>query len=120
MLTIEQVQEIGLGLKQTDEQTCLLVESGLQWLLNNTTLKFNMNNITELKALPANVRLFLSKFTEIYGLRYGVTSESISGLSQSFADANSLNNLLWQLADEILGDLLKSKVKFVSAASRWQ
>lgn len=120
MLTVDQVEELGLGLKQVDTQTCLLVESGLQWLLSNTTLRFNINNITEIKALPANVRLFLLKFTEIYGLRYGVTSESISGLSQSFADADSLNNLLWQLADELLGDLLKSKVKFVSATQRWR
>lgn len=120
MLTVDQVEELGLGLKQIDVQTCLLVESGLQWLLNNTSLQFNINNITELKALPANVRLFLLKFTEIYGLRYGVTSESISGLSQSFADADSLNDLLWQLADELLGDLVNPRVKFVISSARWK
>lgn len=117
MLTVAQVEELGLGLKQVDTQLCLIVESGLQWLLDNTSLQFDINDEAEIKALPANVRLFLLKFTEMYGLRFGITSESISGLSQSFA--NNLDDLLWQSADELLGDLLNSRVKFVSAVKRW-
>lgn len=118
MVTAEQVTFLRLGIQPIDDRLCMLVESGLLWVLKNTTLKFDINNDSDLKALPASVRLFIVKYIEIMKLRSGVTSESISNLSQSF-DTTDKNTLLWQTAEELLSDVLNSSVSFTSARKRW-
>ena len=119
MLDIEKIELIGLGIKPVDTRLCLTVESGLLWVLHNTTLKIDIEKVEHLKNLPANVKLFILKYIEINNLRLGILSESISNLSQSFESKNK-NELLWEIAEELLSDVLKPSVKFVSAKSRWK
>ena len=119
MLTIEKVQSLNLGIKPTDEKTVLIVESGLEWVKENTTLDFDVNNDEDLKALPSCVRLFLLKFFEVNKHRAGVSSESISGLSQSFNNGD-ISASLWQFAEELLAQYLKGRVRFVAASNRWK
>lgn len=117
-MTKEQAALLNLGfeIKDTD---LLMIESALQWVLNNTTLRFDVNKDDDLKALPASVRLFVVKFKEAMATDVSVSSESIEGLSQSF-NTSDKNSLLWDLASSLLGDCLVSPVSFVSAVSRWK
>ena len=117
-MTAQQIELLHLGIKPIDERTTLIVESGLEWVQNNTTLNFDKNNDADLKALPSCVRLFLVKFFDVQMLSAGVTSESIEGLSQSF-DTSDKSAMVWQFAEELLSPYLKSRVRFVSAKKRW-
>lgn len=119
MITAEQVKILRLGIEPINEKLCLIAESGLLWVLKNTTLKFQIDKNEDLEKLPANVRLFIVKYVEIMKLRSGVSSESISNLSQSF-DTTDKSSLLWEAAEELLSDTLKSRVTFVSAKNRWR
>lgn len=119
MITAEQVKILRLGIQPIDDRLCLLVESGLLWVLKNTTLKFQTDNNKDLEDLPANVRLFIVKYVEIMKLRSGVSSESISNLSQSF-DTTDKSTLLWEAAEEMLSDVLKLRCSFVTAQKRWK
>ena len=74
---------------------------------------------TDMDPLPANAELFIEKYKEIMGLRPGVASESISGLSQSFS-VSDIETLLKQYAASILGsEFMPSDLRFVPAADRW-
>lgn len=117
-MTAEQVQNLKLGIKPVNDREILIIESGLEWVKSNTTLEFDMNKDEDLKALPSSVRLFLIKFYEIQNLGAGVSSESISGLSQSF-DTSDKSAMVWQFAEELLKPYLKSRVQFVSAKRKW-
>lgn len=119
MVTAGLIEVLRLGIKPIDDRLCLLVESGLLWVLKNTTLKFQIDSVKDLERLPANVKLFIVKYVEIMRLRSGITSESISNLSQSF-DTTDKNALLWEAAEELLSDVLKSRATFVSARNRWK
>ena len=52
------------------------------------------------------------------GLRPGIASESIGSLSQSFNTDTS--GLIYDVANDIFGDLMKTAVSFVSAGDRWR
>ena len=117
-MTTNQVELLGLGIAPIDNRVVLIVESGLEWIKENTTLEFDINNDEDLKALPATVRLFLTKFFDVNTMTAGVSSESINGLSQSFS-TESKNNLIWQFAEELLGSYLKCQIRFVQAQRRW-
>ena len=118
-MTIEQAKTLNLGINPITEKTCLIIESAFSWVLANTTLKFDINDIETLKALPAQVRLFVSEYNDILSRSAGVASESIEGLSQSFR-SDSKTSLLWELAENLLGEWLVSPVTFVSASNRWK
>lgn len=118
-MTKEQIAHLRLGISPIDDRTALIIESGLEWVLANTTLVFDMHREEDLEALPACVKLFLSKFFDIQMLGTGVSSESIEGLSQSF-DSSDKSDLLWQFAQELLAPYLKSSVRFISAKRRWK
>lgn len=118
-MTSQQVERLNLGIAPIDTRTILIVESGLEWVLANTTLEFDINNDDDLEALPACVRLFIVKFFDVQMLSAGVSSESIEGLSQSF-DNSDKSALLWQFAEELLSDYLKSRVRFVAAERKWR
>ena len=118
-MTIEQVKSLNLAIQPIDEKNCLRVESAFAWVLDNTTLEFDINNIEELKALPAQVRLFVSDYCDLMSISVGVSSESIEGLSQSFK-TESKNAQIWELAENHLNKWLVSPVRFVAATSRWQ
>lgn len=119
MVTDEQVAILRLGIQPIDDRLCMIVESGLLWVIKNTTLNFQIDKDEDLERLPANVRLFIVKYAEIMKLRSGVSSESISNLSQSF-DTTDKNTLLWEVAEELLSDVLKSRATFVGARNRWR
>ncbi len=118
-MTEQQVQKLKLGIAPITERDILIVESGLEWVKANTTLEFDMNNDEDLAALPSCVRLFLIKFSDIQTMGTGVLSESIEGLSLSFADTDK-NALLWQYAEELLSNFLKPRVRFVHAQRKWR
>lgn len=119
MVTTEQVRALRLGIQPINDRICLLVESGLLWVIKNTTLSFRIDKTEDLENLPGNVRLFIVKYVEIMKLRAGVTSESISNLSQSF-DTTDKSALLWEAAEDLLSDVLKSRAAFVGARNRWR
>lgn len=118
MVTAGHIEVLRLGIKPIDDRLCLLVESGLLWVLKNTTIKFQIDSVEDLETLPANVRLFIVKYVELMRLRSGVASESISNLSQSF-NSSDISDILWEAAEELLSDVLKSRVTFVDARKRW-
>ena len=118
-MTNEQVATLNLGIQPINAKTCLTVESAFNWVLENTTLEFDINNIEELKTLPAQVRLFVIEYNEIMSKNTGVVSESIEGLSQSFK-FDSKKALIWEAAESLFPDeWLKSPVRFISSSKRW-
>lgn len=118
-MTAEQVELLRLGIAPVDDRAILIVESGLEWVQENTTLRFDMENDDDLKALPSCVRLFITKFFDVQMLGTGVSSESIEGLSQSF-DTSDKSAMIWQYAEELLYSYLKSRIRFVTAENRWK
>lgn len=118
-MTIEQATALNLGIRPLNEKTCLRIESAFNWVLANTTLKFDINDMEALKALPAQVRLFVSDYCDLMSISVGVYSESIEGLSQSFK-SDSKKAQIWELAENYLGEWLISPVGFIAATSRWQ
>lgn len=117
-MTNEQVKTLNLGIEPIDTKTCLRVDSAFNWVLDNTTLEFDINNIEELQALPAQVRLFVSDYCDLMSMGVGVASESIEGLSQSFK-SDSAKAQIWELAENYLDKWLLSPVRFVSATNRY-
>ena len=96
----------------------LQAEAALDWMLANTTLQFKKDDAESIKALPACAKLFVVKYSETMSLREGVASQSIEGLSQSF-NATDKSAALWQLANSLLGDYLKTQVRVHTAKRRW-
>lgn len=117
-MTTQQIELLHLGISPIDDRVTLIIESGLEWVKNNTTLEFDINKEEDLIALPSTVRLFLVKFLDVQMLSVGVVSESIEGLSQSF-DTSDKSAMIWQFAEELLSPYLKSRVKFVTAQRKW-
>lgn len=88
-------------------------ESALEWISKNTTFDVTTD------PLPASVEMFIGKYAEVMGLRPGVASESISGLSQSFS--GDISTLLKQYASELIGEeYMVSEVRFVQAVDRYK
>lgn len=118
-MTKEQIESLKCGIEPIDDRVILLIESGFNWINENTTLKIDYNSDDELNNLPANVKLFLVSYCDVMAMPVGVSAESIEGLSQSFDTSKSKADLLMQLASEILGGYMKSQMSFVSAKKRW-
>lgn len=117
-MTIEELYSLNLPFDNPTKETCLYVEAGLDWLKQNTNLNFDKNDVESINALPSGAKLFLFKFPEIMSTDTTIASESIGGMSQSFRETNK-NNLLMDLASELLSDYLKSSFNFISAVKRW-
>ncbi|MGN1456955.1 MAG: hypothetical protein ACI4XP_03250 [Acutalibacteraceae bacterium] len=117
-MTKEQAESLNLGITITDK-SLIMIETALDTVNRKTTINFDMNNDDDLKKLPSRVKLFVIKYLELMNLREGVSSESITNLSQSFVTADK-NSLLNGLLEELLGDDLVSSVRFVSAKNRWK
>jgi hypothetical protein len=94
-----------------------MIECALQWVQNNTMLEFDYTDENVISNLPANVRLFVLKYVEVMDASASVTSESIEGLSQSFAESDK-SALLWDIARSLFGDDLNSEVKFIRIGGR--
>lgn len=104
---------LGLPLDTSDPTTALVVESGLEWIALNTTLQ-----IESLEDVPVNAKLFLMKYAELMSANGLVTSESLGGMSQSFADGTVHATLLRQYAADLLGKWYKA-ASFTPSARRW-
>lgn len=110
MFTIEDFENAGIeGIADI-----LSANAGVEWVKENTTIEVD----DDLDVLPICAKLFIRKFTEIGGKSSGVASESISGLSQSFAVGQD-NSLIWDLAHNLLGKYLKSRFYFRPMPKRW-
>ena len=112
-MTTKELTALGLPLDMTNGTVALTVQSGLDWIARNTTFELSPD-----KELPANVKLFLVKYTDLMTANGLVTSESLGGMSQSFTDATNYAFLLRQYATELLGDYYKS-ASFTPAKRRW-
>lgn len=117
-MTREDIIALDLGIFPVDNKAIITIQSALEWVLDNTTLEFDIDDIEQIKALSARVKLFCIKFFELQNISSGVSSESISGLSQSFK-SDEIDALIWQYAKELLYPYLKSRVHFVSAKKKW-
>ena len=84
----------------------------------HTTLSIDTEDVESIKALPSCAKLFVVKFCEAFKPREGVASQSIEGMSQSFATTDK-STLIWQLANTLLGDHLRSGVRVHTAKRRW-
>ena len=61
MLNADDLAEIGLPVSGTDSYTVLIANSAFDWLKANTTLQFNIDDISTLKDLSPTVKLFVVK-----------------------------------------------------------
>lgn len=116
-MNVEQLKAAGIPIRG-DAMSLLQAETALDWMAGHTTLTFDKADSGSINALPACAKLFVVKFCEAFRLREGVASQSIEGLSQSFTTTDK-NALIWQLANSLLGDYLKSQVKVHQATRRW-
>lgn len=115
MITKEQFKEFGITVKND-----IIGNAALEWISKNTSLSVDLNDVATLEALPFSAKAFISKYSEIMSASSVVQSQSIEGLSQSFNNGNK-SSLLWQAAEELLGDYLtKGRIKFISAKNRWR
>lgn len=117
-MTTESLQALSIT-EKSDEMTLLYTESALDWLSDNTTLKFDKNNPESLTALPAGAKLFIAKYRQIAEADSTVASESINGLSQSF-NTSDKSALIYNTAQQLLGKYLKSAFSFVPATNKWR
>lgn len=91
----------------------LIRKSAFEWIEKNTNFDVTV------EPLPASIEMFIEKYGEVMGLRPGVSSESISGLSQSFN--GDISSLLKQYASELIGEeYMVSEVRFVKAVERYK
>lgn len=128
MISLSTIQKMGLpiGITASGEDPLppdiyyleLNVESCLDWLKANTSLEFDVDDEESLCQLPGSVKLFICKYHELFSRDTHITSESIGGMSQSF-DTTSRYDLLWQLANELIGDYLTGGIKVFVAKRKW-
>ena len=116
-MTVETLTQLQIPIMPADDVACMYAECALGWINNNTSLKYDLNNLPE--SLPSNVRLFILKYNEAMSISAGVSSESIEGLSQSFSTGDKAA-LLWDIAASLLDKWLVSPVRFVAATNRWK
>lgn len=117
-MTTQQIELLHLGIAPIGDRETLIIESGLDWVKQNTTLEFDMNKDEDLAALPSAVKLFLVKFFDVQMLSVGVSSQSIEGLSVSY-DTSDKSAMIWQFATELLSPYLKSGISFIPSQRRW-
>lgn len=115
-MTAEEFKSLGLPV---EEGAQLYVESGLEWLRDNTTLKVDITDMESIKALPSSARLFLVKFCEICSRDIGVTGESVGPMSQNFSSDSTAKQTA-VLARQLLKAWLKPGVTFIPCIRRWR
>lgn len=118
-MTVDNIKELNLPVNIINDLTCLQIESALEWIKDNTTLKFELNDIESVKALPVGTKLFILKYIEVFSLSAGIVSESIEGLSQTFNSEKS-EKLLKQYAKTFLSKYLKPNIKFIKIQRHWR
>jgi hypothetical protein len=117
-MTVEELKALNLPIK-ANEKTALYVGAAIDWLIDNTTLEINKDNLPmSIAALPNGARLFICRYYDVMSTDGNVTSESIGGMSQSFG-TSSKTAQLYMLACELLGTALKGQVRSVPNVSKW-
>lgn len=104
-----------LPLDTSDLEVALIVEAALDWVEQNTTVEFDRE-----KELPSNVKLFTVKFCDLISQNAGVASESLGGMSQSFATSSSSSFILHDLATQLFGSAYRGRNRFISASKKWK
>lgn len=113
MLTAEQLNSLNLVIDTDDEKEVIMANAALEWIGEHTTI-----DITDLENLPSGAKLFILEFCDMNSIPYGVASESISGLSQSFTSGNKAN-MIWDLAYTYLSSYVKSQLNFIPTQKRF-
>lgn len=117
-MTTAELTQLKIPIAPPDDTACMYAECALDWINNNTSLSYDLNNLPE--CLPPGVRLFILKYYELMNNNPGVTSESISGMSQSFASSDRIGLFLWEYASELLGEYMTGAVKAVPTEALWE
>ena len=104
-----------LPLDLSDAATAVMVDAALDWVARNTTVEIDQE-----AELPANVKLFVVKYCDLFGQTAGVASESLGGMSQSFTGSGSLGMTLAALARQLFGDAYTGGSRFIVAGNRWR
>lgn len=111
-MTSQELALLDLGIP-LNARVEIILNAGLEWIAENTTI-----DTKDTDNFPSCAKLFLITYHDIQQMKVGVASESIEGLSLSF-NSSDRSALLWQSAEELLGNYLKGRVRFVSASRRW-
>lgn len=114
MITLEKFKEYGINIGDA-----LIGNAALEFIAENTTLKVDLNDAKTVEALPFTAKVFITKYSEVVAASSAVASESIEGLSLSF-NTGDKSNLIWDLANTLLGKYLVGRVTFVAATSKWR
>jgi hypothetical protein len=117
-MTAEDIKLTGIPIDASDSVTMLMIESAVEYIAANTSLDPDVNDIETIKALPSCAKMFIVKYNEIMSMEGGVTSESLGGMSQSFATTDK-DTLLTDLLNTLLGAYMNSQFKAVPAQRRW-
>ncbi len=112
-MTADEWEAAGVPLPNEQPETVLMANAALDWIGEHTSL-----DIENPKAFPSGAKLFVLKYIACMSQSFGVTSESLAGMSQSF-DASDKGGQLMQYARELMGQYLNSDIRFVPAESRW-
>lgn len=112
--TAEDVLTAGILPDATDEDA-VWVGAGLNWMEAHTT--FRMDGRT-LDRIPPGAKIFLRKYRELIE-QFGISSESIEGLSQSFT-SDALDDALKTLADTLLPEYAPPAVTFYPKSSAYK
>ena len=114
----EELVNAGIPISGADPASVLRAEAAFDWMLENTTLVFDKQDIASIEALPACAKLFVEQYSDVIKRRSGVASQSIEGMSQSFHETDKATEL-WQIANSLLGKYLPSQVQVFPAKRRW-
>lgn len=113
-MTKEQLEKIGFS-----NMNPIMLESGLEWLADNTELEICLDNILEtIEQLPASAKVFLMKFATIMERNPIVISESIDSISQTYSNEN-ITTQIFHLAKQLIGNYLKSNTTFIPCKRSW-
>lgn len=96
-------------------EDALCIEAAVGWIEQNTSFVF-----VEGEAVPGAVKLFILKYCGLMesGLAAGVRSESLAGMSQSFAEGAGLEAMVRELAGQLLAPWYRGAA-FLPAQGRW-
>lgn len=116
-MTVEQIKALGLPVNADDLVTRLAVEAAFDWIASNTTIMLDPETPED---IAGNVKLFVLKFTESMTKSYGVASESLGGMSQTFRSGGDNEEFIWLLARQLLGmENLVAGVTSIPARRKW-
>lgn len=127
VLTEELIFSMGFSFADITPSDSLYFTGALEWLNDNTDFDIDVEDPEQsVAALPANAKIFITRFTGMLkggsGALSGssVTSESIGGMSKSYGSASEGERSLWLLARQLLGKhLIRGAVRSIGEYSKW-